>query len=127
MSYDCWTFVVSDLATGQLAAMAIVCPRAQFVGRLLRSVESKPANVEHRSVRLSDWREIRHELSVGLNPGPLPRASAVHQAIAGDWSASLVTQYLYRQPIDVEHAHKVVEALHRLLKSQIEAYESARN
>ena len=66
-----------------------------------------------------------HQLKVGLNPGPLPRASAAYQVLAGDLNPTIACQYLSHAPIACEHPHQAVDVLDRSLKSQVEAYASA--
>jgi hypothetical protein len=40
--------------------------------------------VDHRHASPDQWKEVLHQLKVGLNPGPLARASAAYQMLAGD-------------------------------------------
>jgi hypothetical protein len=85
--------------------------------------ERPVAVLEHRQITASAWRELLHELSVGVPTGPLPRSSAVHKALMAEQVASVVVQYLSQLPVTVEHPHEVAPALDRFLKSQVDAYD----
>ena len=42
----------------------------------------------------SDWKAVEVELSLGLNPGPLPSSGPIASALAQEAGASVVTQYV---------------------------------
>jgi hypothetical protein len=113
----------------RLLALAAICPDARYVGRLGLPAPHTPRaapmpGVDHRHASPEQWKEVLHQLKVGLNPGPLPRASAAYQMLTGDLNATIVCQYMSHAPIAFEHPHQAVDALDRSLKSQVEAYAS---
>ena len=120
-----WTFVVTSLDTGRSLALGLICPDAEFVGLSSCASETKAPVPEHRQLTPDAWRDLRHELSLGLSSTPVARASAIHQALAGDANA-LTIQYLSNQLIALAPPDEVAAVLDRFLVRQAEAYDSTR-
>jgi hypothetical protein len=79
-SYVAWVFILGSLYTGQRLAFGLICPDARYIARVLCNDANAKA-VRHRQVSAALWRELLHEFSMGLNPGPLPKTSAIHKAL----------------------------------------------
>jgi len=122
VTYTAWTFVLTSLHTGRPVGFGLICPDAQFVGRLLCASGTNPA-LEHRQPTPTAWQDLRHELSLGIGVAPLARTSAIHQALASD-DSGLNIQYLSHQLIALAAADEVAAMLERFLARQVEGYEA---
>lgn len=90
-----WTFAIKSLDTGALKAHALVAADARYIS--LQWVHD--ARLDRRFATAEQWREILHELSVGLAAGPLPDASVLRRVLSG--SAGWSVQYVTRNDVDV--------------------------
>jgi hypothetical protein len=57
--------------------------------------------VQRRHVSPEAWREIAHELSVGLHPGPIRRDAALWRSVAGGVHVPVALRYLHRRDFDI--------------------------
>lgn len=110
------TFRLSRLDTGRHAGWGLVCIEARYasiaidgVGQLVRRFASPKV-----------WLEIEHEVSMGLNPGPLPAASHLAQLLVADASPSIVVQWVTAVQVDAAPA-EMTGALDAMLKQQAAA------
>jgi hypothetical protein len=124
VTYPAWTFVLTSLDTGRPLALGLICPDAEFIGLSSCASETKAPVLEHRQLAPGAWRNLRHELSVGLSPAPVARAGPIHQVLAGN--AALTIQYLSSQLIALAPRDEVAGVLDRFLARQAEAYDSTR-
>ena len=85
-----WLLRLHRLDTGRHAAWAVLCVEAQYCSLAVPGV-SAPVR---RLLTGSDWKAVEVELSLGLNPGPLPSSGPIASALAQEAGASVVTQYV---------------------------------
>lgn len=90
MSLAYTLFRLHRLDSGRHAGWAIVCPEARYASLALVGV----AALVRRHVSLSQWRQIEHEAHMGFNSGPLPAGSVHATVLAGEFSRSVVIQYV---------------------------------
>jgi hypothetical protein len=106
-------FRLHRLDSGRHLGWALLCPEARYCSLAVAGVTELARRFGAGRV----WPEIEHELSLGLNPGPLPAAGPIAQLLAGEAARSVVVQYVTAQPIAVEGVGAAV-ALDRLLRDQ---------
>jgi hypothetical protein len=104
-SVTAWLLGLHRLDTGRHVAWAILCVEARYCSLSLPGVST----LVRRFLTVSDWKAIAEELSLGLNPGPLPVSGPIVKALAQDAASSVVVQYVtafetHAMPLDLEEA-----------------------
>ena len=83
-----WLFRLHRLDTGQHAAWAVLCVEARYCSLAVPGASA----LIRRMLAAADWKAIQTEVSLGMNPGPLPANGAIGRALAGEASRSLIAQ-----------------------------------
>src|SRR5262245_40572058 len=104
MTYEAITLSFTTPA-GNQRAFALLCAGARYASVLL--VNGDRIDRVHLAAGL--WREIEHEISVGLPAKALPEGSALQKALAGAEWRSVVVSYLHRLPIEIEKPEDAAE------------------
>lgn len=101
-------FRIHSLETGAPVGWGLLCPDARYA-----SVKSTgTAALARRHGDATDWRDVLHEMAMGLPPGPLPAKGAVSRLLAGD-RPDLVVQYV--TVVHVKEALGAASALDEIL------------
>ena len=106
------TFTFTSLETGSLLGAAVLAPAARYASVHLAGAPM----ITRKFLSPSLWQQAEQEISVGLNPGPLPAKGAIAQALAS--SEFVVIHYLHAQDVAVERPELTVQALDALLRSE---------
>jgi hypothetical protein len=93
-------FRTHELLGGRHVAWAAVCAEARYAGVLAAGT----TELVRRGVDAGAWREIEHELSMGLPAGPLPASGAISRAVVGGENRGLIVQYVTAIPINSDPA-----------------------
>jgi len=96
-----WLFRLHRLDTGRHVAWAILCVEGRYCTLALPGVTP----LVRRMLAASDWKAIIQELSLGLNPGPLPAAGPIAKAVAHEARASVVVQWVTSFEIQAAPLH----------------------
>jgi hypothetical protein len=107
-------FRLHRLDSGRQLGWALLCPEARYGSLALDEV----AELVRRFGVARTWLEVEHELSLGLNPGPLPADGPIAQLLVGDAARAVVVQYVTVQMIAVDGAGAAI-ALDRVLRDQV--------
>ena len=97
-----WLLRLHRLDTGRHVAWAVLCAEARYCSLALPGVST----LVRRLLTATAWKAVLVELSLGLNPGPLPVAGPIAKALAQDAGANVVAQYvtafeIQAPPLDV--------------------------
>ena len=92
-----WLLRMHRLDTGRHVAWAVLCVEARYCSLALPGVTP----LVRRLLTASDWKAVSAELSLGLNPGPLPAAGPIAKALAQDAGANVIAQYVTAFEIQV--------------------------
>lgn len=98
MTFRAFTFTLTDLETGRLLGLALVCPEARYASVL--AVGSP--QFDRRHALPSHWKELEVDLK-RLPAGPLERSSTVVRLLLDvDRRSNVVVQALTGMPADGE-------------------------
>jgi hypothetical protein len=100
-----WLLRLHRLDTGRHAAWAVLCVDARYCALALPGVTT----LMRRMLTATEWKAVIHELSLGLNPGPLPSSGPIAKALTQDAGSNLVVQYVtafesHAEPSDLARA-----------------------
>src|SRR5688500_18550808 len=85
-----WLLGLHRLDTGRHVAWEVLCAEARYCSLALPGV----SKLVRRMLSASEWKVVTWELSMGLNPGPLPASGPIAKALAGEAGANVIAQYL---------------------------------
>ena len=85
-----WLLRLHRLDTRRHVAWAVLCVEARYCAVAVPGVST----LVRRLLTASDWKAVSVELSLGLNPGPLPAAGPIAKALAQEAGANVVAQYV---------------------------------
>lgn len=105
-------FQLHRLDTGRRTGFGLVCVDARYASVALEGV----GHLLRRFATPAIWREVAHEISMGLNPGPLPAEAHLAQLLAGEASRSIVVQWVTATVVDAA-PEGVTERLDATLKA----------
>jgi hypothetical protein len=90
------TFMIKSLSTGGVTGFGVVCEDARYAS--MRPIGS--ARLVRRWASPTVWKAILQEFALGLEPGPLPSASAVVAVLAERAARHVTVLYLAEVPLD---------------------------
>ncbi len=109
------TFVISDIETGRVLGLALVCPIAQYASVMWLG---RAERLDRRFIELGDWRIVKRGLRMGVPPGPLesdhvavrllldhPRRRSVYVQYVAEWTID-VPRLNAAQLLDTELRHQ---------------------
>jgi hypothetical protein len=112
MSCTAIAFQLSDLWTGQRLGVGLVCLQARYVC-VLRTGGDR---IERHFSSPPQWREIQHEIAMGLSTDALPAASALVQVLA-EGQRGIAVRWMSAQPVAFAEPAGAVAVLDAHLKA----------
>ena len=112
MTFDCILLALTELTTGRLLSLGLVCPQLPYAGIL------RPTGLTRRHASTLVWRQVSAEVADHIPAGPLPLSSPLQHVIGSPATdPDVITQYVSRLPVRTTSRNAAVE-LDLLLVSQ---------
>jgi hypothetical protein len=102
--------------TGQPTGWALVCPDARYASVMLHEA----AVITRRYADPPKWREMAHEMRIGMHPGPLAATSAIVRLIAESRSRWIAVHWVAAFQIEADPL-ELTAALDAKLREQVRA------
>jgi hypothetical protein len=110
--YRVWNFAIVGSDTGQVLARAIVCPGAHYVALHWMGTD----RLDRREVSPLVWRAVVDQLNYGLEPGTLPRVTAMSALLAGSRASVVSVRFLASERLGIDPPEAVAGILDARLR-----------
>jgi hypothetical protein len=90
------------------------CPRPRYAGVLFTGAD----RIVRCHLSPALWKEVPHEVSVGMAPRGLPSGSTLQPALAGERWRDLTVRWMHVMPVEIDQPEATAATLDRYLRQQ---------
>ena len=113
MTLRAWTFALTHYESGDLVAIAVVCPEDQYVTAMWVS-----GRTDRYQATSGQWQAIGRELDDGVGKTPLPAGSVLLSLLASNASLGIQVRCLNVRDVTIARPSDAARALDTVLREQ---------